>query len=115
MRSGVAGLGPHSNFGAQYLVPVSHTSDINLDLIHQAAVDLDIRFLFAYNSNVASPLGFAFTGQPSGGPYGTLDAPTFFSIRGSFPEGARRIHKGSTGSVRRTILKFVLGKILGHF
>jgi hypothetical protein len=30
------------------------------------------------------------------------EAPTFFSIRGSFPEGARRIHKGSADSVRRT-------------
>ena len=33
-------------------------------------------------------------------PLGSL--ANFFSIRGSFPEDARRIHKGSAGSVRRT-------------
>jgi hypothetical protein len=60
-------------------------------------------------------LGFAIAGQPRRLSLHELWWTKYFLFRESFPEGARRIHKGGAGSVRCVNLNFVLGKILGHF
>src|SRR5579872_5435129 len=63
-------LGPHSNFAAIYGI---------------SAASLDIRLLFSYTGSVSPSI-------PS--------SPKFFELRLSFPEAARRIHKGDEDSVR---------------